>query len=388
MFTKLLFWFSFCFILYTYLGYPCLLFVWSKLLQRRVSKRSLSPEPLVSVIISSRNEEAHIEKRILNLLEQDYPLEKMEIIVVSDGSTDATADIVRRFITGAIKPSFSGWDGESGLKLITIDVTKGKAHSLNVAVVQATGEYLVLTDSRQVFHRSAIRELLGNFADPTVGCVSGELVFHEDSVTAIKTEMGLYWNFEKWVRRMESDIDSVPGVTGAIYAIRKSLFTPVPENTILDDVFLPMMVVFQGYRTIFDAKAIAYDSISKNFSMERSRKVRTLVGNYQLVRILPQLLSPATNRLFFRFISHKLFRLFVPFFFIMFIFTSATVGELFYQFVFFSTLFVLILAAFDKWLSPVPWAARLSKAVRSFASLNYFAFLAFLALFQRNRKIW
>lgn len=386
---KITFWLSVCFIFYTYIGYPCLIFMWSRFFPKKVNKHDISPEPMVSVIISSRNEETRIQKRIINLLEQDYPAEKMEIIIVSDGSTDATADVVRRFGEGDHNALHVELSEVVAIRLIELHESKGKAHALNIAVLEAKADYLVFTDSRQAFGPKAIRELVANFSDPEVGCVSGELLFYEKCLTEIRAEMGFYWNLEKRIRKMESEIDSVPGATGAIYAIRKALFRQIPEGTLLDDVFVPMMVVSQGYRAILDCKAVAYDVISSNLSEEKARKVRTLLGNYQLLAIIPQLMSPLTNRIFLSYVSHKVFRLFVPFFFIAFVLSSVMIREFFYNAIFIFTIFFLLLPAFDGFLSPIKYIGDVNKVVRTFIYLNYFALLAFLSLFSWRRKnVW
>jgi poly-beta-1,6-N-acetyl-D-glucosamine synthase len=385
---KIAFWVSACFILYTYIGYPCLIFIGSRFFPKKVNKFAISPEPMVSVIISSRNEETQIQKRIINLLEQDYPAGKMEIIIVSDGSTDATADVVRRFVEGSHKPLRAELSEVAAIRLIELLESKGKANALNIAVLEAKGDYLVFTDSRQAFGPNAIKELVANFSDPEVGCVSGELLFYENCATQIKAEMGFYWDLEKRIRKMESEFNSVPGATGAIYAIRKALFRQIPEGTLLDDVFVPMMVVFQGYRTIFDSQAVAYDVVSNNLSEEKARKVRTLLGNYQLLAIIPQLLSPVKNRIFLTYVSHKVFRLFVPFFFIAFVLSSLMIKEFTYNAIFIITIFFLLLPAFDRFLSPIKYIQNVNKMLRTFMYLNYFALLAFFSLFRRRKNVW
>lgn len=383
---KFIFWLSLCFILYTYAGYPCLLFIWSRLFPKKVNKAYFTPEPTVSVIIAAHDEERYIRKRIENLLKQNYPLEKIEIIIVSDGSTDSTNDIVKQFVSGGANQSSTHSNTLCALKLIELDESRGKPHALNIAVSQSTGEYIVFTDARQEFEPNAIKELIGNFNDPSVGCVSGELVFYRDSDSSIKTEMGFYWDLEKHIRRLESSIYSVAGATGAIYAIRKSLFSTIPEEVLLDDVFIPMNIVFHGYRTIFDSDAIAYDTISESLVHEQRRKIRTLLGNYQLLHLLPQLLSPKSNPIFFRYLSHKVFRLFIPFFFLILLFSSLIANGFFYKMTFVFSLSILILPIIDKFVFHVPFLGKVSKLASTFVLLNYFALLAFLYFIRPGKK--
>lgn len=347
---------------------------------------------MVSVIIAARNEEKNIRRRIHNILDQDYAKDKMEIIIVSDGSTDATNDIVREFIPVNQKGSYSNPDVPCTMKLIELDETKGKANALNIGIQQATGEFIVFADARQDFERNAIKELVANFNDQSVGCVSGELLLCGGPDTSMKREMremGLYWNFEKTIRKMEAAIHSAAGATGAIYAIRRWLFTRLPEETLLDDVFVPMGVVFKGYRTVFDGQAIAYDTYSEDLSQEKRRKIRTLLGNYQLLQIMPGLLSPRKNPIFFRYLTHKVFRLFIPFFFLVLLFSALMAEGFIYKLAFVFGIIILLLSLFDKVFSPFPYLRKMSTVARTFVSLNYFAFLAFFAfIFWGKKKVW
>ena len=159
----------------------------------------------------------------------------------------------------------------------------GKAGALNRAMRRATGEIVVFADVRQSFDPKAIRELVANFADAQVGAVSGELLLMDESRQEATTDVGLYWRYEKALRSLESDVHSIAGATGAIYAIRRELYEELPENTLLDDVLTPMRIVLKGKRTVFDPDAKAYDTVACCPLAEYGRKVRTLTGNYQLV---------------------------------------------------------------------------------------------------------
>jgi biofilm PGA synthesis N-glycosyltransferase PgaC len=180
-------------------------------------------------------------------------------------------------------------------------------------VALATGEILVFTDARQRFEATAIRELVANFADESVGAVSGELVVLDEQGRESSDGAGAYWRYEKRLRAMESDIHSVPGATGAIYAVRRSLFRWLPPATLLDDVVVPMKIVLGGHRAIFDPAARAYDVTAESAECEYRRKRRTLTGNYQLLVEMPALLAPWRNPIFVQFMSHKVGRLLVPY---------------------------------------------------------------------------
>ena len=384
-----LFWLSLAFIAYTYLGYPLVLMALSTLAPKRIDKRRLAPDPLVTAVVAARNEEATIEKRIKNLLGQEYPPDRLEIIIVSDGSTDATNEIVERCVSAEGVRIRAGDETVPRLRLVKLDGNRGKAHAINAGVALAHGEFIVFGDARQDFDPDAVRELVANFNDPEVGSVTGELVFYEDSATSIKAEMGLYWTFEKWIRKMEGRVHSVAGATGAIYAVRRALFEEIPEETILDDVLVPMRIVSRGYRNVFEARAIAHDVFTKDLAGEKRRKVRTLYGNYQLLRLMPELVSISGNPIFLQFVSHKIFRLFVPFFFIALFISSIIAEGVIYHVAFWTIAAAILMNMFHGPLSRVPYLGTLCAASRTFFSLNYFALLAFFYCMKPEKdKVW
>jgi hypothetical protein len=171
---------------------------------------------------------------------------------------------------------------------------------------------LVFCDARQRLAAYAVRALVADLADPAVGAATGELLLLDEREREAKDGVGLYWRYEKALRAMESEVHSTVGATGALYALRRELFTPLPEDTLLDDVLVPLRAVLAGRRTVFEPRARAYDGVCAP-EQEFRRKLRTLVGNFQLVRELPELLSPRRNPVFVQFVSHKLGRLVVPY---------------------------------------------------------------------------
>ena len=324
MLLKSLFFISLFFVFYAYAGYPIYLYVLTRMFPKPIKKRASDSFVFVSVIIAAKNEAQNIEKRINNLLQQDYPSDVMEIIVVSDGSDDDTKLIVQELANRVGGPPVR-------IRCYEYFPSQGKPSALNYGVQQASGEVIVFTDARQIFKENVVTELVKNFSDPTVGGVSGELVFLEEGESTIKVPMGAYWKYEKKIRKMESDTGSVVGATGAIYAIRKKLYKPLPPATLLDDVLTPMNIVMQGNRLVFDSFAIAYDVLSKDASQEWHRKVRTLAGNWQLLSLNSNLIFPHRNPLWLRFVSHKLARVFVPFFLILLFVTGSLQTEIFYR---------------------------------------------------------
>ena len=336
-----LFWISAVVIAYVYVGYPAILAVWAGVATRRGAavpasrvdangrggpvtfaagrraiprylsrlsngRQSNDALPGVSIVIAARNEAARLPARIENLLASDYPRHLCQIIVVSDGSTDDTAEALTAY--------------RDVLQLIEIPCS-GKATALNTAVAHAYHPILVFADARQRFAPDAIRRLVSHFADSRIGAVSGELVLDcEDASLAqasngstIADGVGTYWKYEKWLRRREATVGSTLGVTGAIYAMRRWLWQPLPPDTLLDDVLGPMRVVLRGYRVTFDAHARAFDDAAKDAASELRRKVRTLAGNFQLLAHEPRLMVPLVNPVWIQFVSHKLGRLLVPY---------------------------------------------------------------------------
>jgi poly-beta-1,6-N-acetyl-D-glucosamine synthase len=290
----LIFCLSIAFCLYTMVGYPLLLWLLSRARGRRIHKAPM--RPTVSVILPVHNGERWIGDKLKSILELEYPRHLMEIIVVDDGSSDGTRAVVDRFC------------GRAPVQLLALDRC-GKAAALNAAIKEATGEVLFFTDVRQSLHPDSLATLVACFADPRVGVVSGELVIR-DSAGIEEKSVGLYWKYEKWIRKQLSHLDSLPGATGCIYAMRRSLARPMPEDTLVDDMYLPLGAFFAGYRVVMDESARAFDYPTQ-LASEFRRKVRTLAGVYQVMRQYPELLG-WRNRMWIHFVSHKLARLLMP----------------------------------------------------------------------------
>ncbi len=283
-------------IVFAYAGYPLLLSAVARWRARPV-RRAATSEP-ATIVIVAHNEAERIGAKIDNCLAQDYA-GKLRVVVASDGSDDATNDIVRRF-------------ADRNVYLFAFPERRGKAACLNDVLEACLDDFVVFCDVRQRLESNAVSALMANFADAEVGAVSGELAFENGSVGGFGEGVDAYWRYEKWIRRNEASIDSVVGVSGALYAMRRELWQPIPARTILDDVLVPMNVVMQGRRVVFEPEAIAWDRPSAKAAQERRRKVRTLAGNFQLPALRPALLSPWRNRVFVQFLCHKLLRLFVP----------------------------------------------------------------------------
>ena len=370
---KWLFWASVAVILYTYAGYPAWLWLRARLRPRPVQRSPYWAS--VSVVMVVHNEEKALGPKLENLLSLDYPSEKLELVVVSDGSTDATEQIFERY---APNPR---------LRTLCFSECRGKAACLNDGIAAAQADLVLFTDVRQPIEKDALRLLAENFADPTVGCVSGELMLGNPDSGEARQGTGLYWRVEKMIRDLESSSGSVVGATGAIYAARRQLLPLVPAGTILDDVFIPMAIVRTGHRVLFDGRAHAWDTPNLGGRREFARKVRTLSGNYQLVQLAPWLLGN-TNPLRFEFVSHKLMRLAAPFALALALLSSALIQEPFYRAATIAQLAFYLVALLERPLVHAGPLGRIAGAAWTFVVLNAAALVAFTNFVTGRKPVW
>jgi poly-beta-1,6-N-acetyl-D-glucosamine synthase len=368
---KWLFWLSAGVILYTYAGYAAWLWLRASWRARPVKRAPITP--LLSVVMVVRNEEVVLKDKLQNLLQLDYPPERLQIVVVSDGSTDRTEQILREYAP------------DPRVTAVLNQLSRGKACGLNDGIESAQGEIILFTDARQKLERESARLLVENFADPDVGCASGELMLGSDEAGEGMKGLGLYWRVEKRIREWESESSSVVGATGAIYAVRRNLLVPVPTGTLLDDVYIPMSVIRRRSRVIFDSRARAWDSPDLGGAREFSRKVRTLNGNYQLLQIAPWLLS-GSNSLRFEFVSHKLLRLAAPFALVAALVSSAFLREPVYRIALISQLTFYGLGLLGMARLKRGLLARAADAAFTFVVLNTAAVVAF-GNFVTGRKV-
>lgn len=294
--VSILFWVSIGLVAYTFIGYPMVLAVWSTLRPRRWRQEPC--EPAVSIVISAYNEAALIVRKVQNLLALDYPRNGVEILVGSDGSTDGTGERLLEV-------------SDERLHVFDFPQRRGKPAVLNALVPRALGEIVVLCDVRQTFEQGVLRALVRSFADPRVGAVSGEVILTTEGETLVTEGSGLYWRYETFIRSRECLVDSSIAVTGPIYAVRKELFEPIPPDTLVEDLLIPLRIARRGYRVIVDPEARAFDSAFATAGQESTRKVRTLAGNFQLFARERWLFNPFKNRLWWQTLSHKGLRLLI-----------------------------------------------------------------------------
>lgn len=369
---RLIFWVSAAVVIYAYALYPLLVAALGRLVSRP-GAAGKGPASF-SIIVTAFNERTTILRRVRELLQLIANSEQRgELIVVSDGSTDGTVAVLEE----ARSPE---------LRVIDLPQNVGKAAALNQAAAAATGQVMVFADVRQSWASDALQWLLQGFSDSAVGAVSGELIL--ESAPGVMAGVGLYWRYEKWLRRREGHLHSCVGVTGAISAVRRELFQPIPQGTVLDDVYWPLVVAMHGSRVIHEERARAYDRLPDRARDELRRKVRTLCGNFQLVAMLPSLLVPWRNPIWFQFVSHKISRLLVPWALILMLVSSALLPGVFYRVALWAQVafYVLALAGSRRWI-----ASRLSvaSAASSFVVLNTAAWLAFWVWVSGgSRKSW
>lgn len=295
---KLLFWLSLFLLIYAFIGYPLFIGLLAGFFPKPLSPtKDPAKKFSTSIVLVVYNGNALIRQRLENLLSQDYPIQ--EIVVVCDGCTDGTCTTVSSF-------------EDPRVKLLSMPTRSGKADGLNLGISQARGEIVVLTDLRQSFERDTVSRLVEPFFSPEVGAVSGALEIMPSSHGVAKG-VDTYWSLEKRIRHAESRFHSCIGCTGAVYAIRRSLFSPIPRDTLLDDVVIPMHIALSGYRVVFEPRATAFDPQPLAPARESIRKRRTLAGNFQIMFRYLQWLHPWKNRLWWQLFSHKYLRVLAPF---------------------------------------------------------------------------
>jgi len=417
------FWLLVAFVAYVYMGYPLGLHLWRRLWPRPLAANGMGGRtPGVSIVIAARNEGRRLAGRIDNLLNLDYPAAQRQIIIVSDGSTDDSLEVLARY--------------EPAVEIVALP-EGGKARALNAGVERARFGLLVFADARQAFAPDALQMLIAPFSDPKVGAVSGELVLEGEArdrrtpasdrrgrtvrpiaadaerrapanrrhstPSTIAEGVGLYWRYEKQIRRDESAVASTMGATGAMYAMRRSLWRPLPDETILDDVLAPMRCVLAGSRVLFEDRARAYDRTARNAKDEIRRKRRTLAGNYQLCWLEPALLLPWRNPAWIQFVSHKVARLAVPYalpplWLLSFLLIRRSMV---YAAAFAAQCLFYLLATYGAWLErheagtardpwtkpPVPAAERLARVALTVLVMNASAVTGLVALLTRQ-KVW
>ncbi len=286
-------------IIYSYIGYPIVLFVLSSLFSRQTRRADITPR--VSLIITARNEEKDIRAKLENALDMDYPEELYEIIVASDCSTDRTDDIVRSF-------------ADRGVILYREDRHYGKTITQNHAVKHSTGEILVFSDATTIYEKHALRAIVRQFADPQVGCVAGQLIYIDPNSTTVGKGCSSYWNYEKLIKHFESRLGSLIGVSGCLYAVRRSCQVRLRDDMI-DDFVIASEIRGMGLRTVYEPEAMAFEDTNKGYRDEFKMRVRIVKQTLNAIWRYRSLMKGHEDGSYaFQMISHKVMRYLVPFF--------------------------------------------------------------------------
>ena len=360
---------SSAFVLYVLFGYPLIAMVWSRVRAKPVAK-SFVPRT-VSILLPVHNGDRWLADKLGSIRQLNYPQELLDVIVISSASLDDTVKIANEHV-------------RPGLRVIEVE-QPGKAKALNAGLAMARGEILFFTDVRQSLAPDSLRALVEHFGDPEVGVVSGELMIREGN-SYEEASVGLYWKYEKVIRSAQSRIDSVPGATGAIYAMRRRLAHALPDGVLLDDVYLPVLAYFQGYRISWEPGAKAFD-YPASLKTEFWRKVRTLAGVYQIIGIFPRLLVP-NHRLWIHFVSHKLGRLLLPYALLAILVSSFQLPGVWKYMALVVQAGVYGLALFDGILPDTPVVKRLSSPANTFVVLMAAAVTGASVLFISPQKLW
>jgi cellulose synthase/poly-beta-1,6-N-acetylglucosamine synthase-like glycosyltransferase len=307
--ATVLFWSSVIILLYAYIGYPLMLAAIGFFVGR--SKAPLEYLPRISVLIAAYNEEAGIRKKIEQTLALDYPADKMDILILSDCSTDRTDEIVKGI-------------RDSRVKLCRATQRRGKTNAQNLGASVAQGEVLVFSDATTVYHPMALQYLACNFADPRVGAVSGRYqYFDPEGNSPTGLGMRVFWNYENLIKMMQSRIGTISGCCGCIYAVRRSAFT-VLQPEVISDLVQPLWAIQKGYRVVFEDRALAYEETTKSSKQEFFMRVRVVTRGMRGILSVPGLLNPLKFAwVSFQLISHKLLRWLVPLFMLLLLVSNA-----------------------------------------------------------------
>ncbi|HEX5705138.1 MAG TPA: glycosyltransferase family 2 protein [Pyrinomonadaceae bacterium] len=366
------FWFGAAALIYTYAAYPVLVTLVSVLRPRRLKRGPY--QPAVSVIITAYNEERDIAGKLENTLALDYPKELLEIIVASDCSSDRTDEIVRGFES-------------RGVKLYRQPQRLGKTTAQNAAVERARGEILLFSDATTMYQPDVLRAMMPNFADPSVGCVAGRLVYVDPSGSSVGRGAVTYWNYETFVKKHESRACSLIGASGCMYAVRRSAYLPLyPEAH--GDFIIATKMVQQGLRTVFEPGAVCTEETNRRVSNELSMRVRVITQTFNDLWRHRAMLNPFRSGFFaVQLFSHKVMRYLVPFFLVLTFATSASLvtTSLFYRLAFAIQVIGYGCAALSAALERVGIRSRLLALPQYFVLANVASVLALYKLVRGER---
>jgi cellulose synthase/poly-beta-1,6-N-acetylglucosamine synthase-like glycosyltransferase len=345
--AKLLFWISSGFVVYVYVGYPFLL--WGLQAVVRSSPAKESVEPSVSLLVAAYNEAAVMADKIRNSLVIDYPVDKLEVVIASDGSKDATAEIVRSFAQG---------DSGGRIRLLNFEENRGKMAVLNDAVRELRGEIVAFSDASSMLAADSVRIVVQSFSDPRVGAASGVYRLLKKDQARLGSQEDLYWKYETFLKVQEAKLGAFTGAHGSLYAIRRVLYPFPSPGTINDDFTIPMRILERGYRVAYEPAAVAYEEAHEMEGF--SRRVRITAGNIEQLREIKSLIWPPRPFVLFCLLSHKTGRLFVPVLMVIALASNIALGRQFpYDWLLLGQVLFYGLAVLGATVSPKPKVLRL-----------------------------
>jgi cellulose synthase/poly-beta-1,6-N-acetylglucosamine synthase-like glycosyltransferase len=369
--AQIIFWIAVLVPFYAYIGFPLVLLALRLVIHREVKKGPI--RPFISLLIPAYNEDDVIARKIENSLALNYPADRLEIVVASDGSKDQTAETAQKLADG------------NRVRVLAFAQNRGKIATLNASVPELRGEIVVFSDASAMLPADSVRRLIENFADPAVGAVSGLYkIVKADEVDVGKSE-DLYWRYETFLKIQESHLASILGGHGQMHAIRKNLYPYPPPGTINDDYIIPVSVLAKGYRAVYEPTAVVYEEAHEMTGF--GRRIRIMAGNVQQLREIKRLLSPLRPMPLFFFLSHKVIRLLVPFAMLEALIANMfLLGNRFYFAIFCAQLAFYLLAALG---TVLPLRPKILMLPFYFTMINAAAFLGFYhALTHRRSMAW
>ena len=369
-----IFWFASFIVIYSYVIYPMILITADQLFPSKLFLRS-EDQPNVSIVIAAYNEEKVIERRIQNCLALDYPRDKLEVIIASDGSSDKTDEIVEQF-------------KDQGVKLLGHENRRGKVNVLNEVVPQAKNDIVIFSDANTMFARDSVKKIVQYFADSRIGCVCGCLQFVNADGSKTGELEGIYWRYETMLKKLEGKRGALLGANGAIFAIRKNLFHECPADTIIEDFVLPMKILESGFKVVYDVEAMALEEAAHKIIHEKERRIRIGAGDFQALSRLWRMLDPRRGFPALAFLSHKVLRWFAPFF-LVFAFASNIflVSQPLYLFIFFLQCLFYSFAFVGQVLSWSGVNTRIFGIAYYFVSMNLALFLGLIRFLTNTQKV-
>jgi cellulose synthase/poly-beta-1,6-N-acetylglucosamine synthase-like glycosyltransferase len=368
------FWIFVAIILYTYVGYTLLIPIIALFFQRKSIKRNI--EPKVTFLITAYNEEKYIAAKLEDTLSLDYPKEKLEVMVASDGSTDRTDEIVKGF-------------ADKGVVLKRVEGRVGKTATQNEVVKAATGEIIVFSDATTKYSKDAIRKIVRNYADESVGAVSGRYEYVNPTGAPVGIGTILFWKYENFIKSMQTRVKTITGCCGCIYSVRKEAYVSLPPD-IISDLVEPLKIIERGYRIVFEPEAIAYEETTEKPSEEFKMRIRVITRAMRGILFVKSLLNPFKYPFVaFQLISHKVLRWLIPFFLIgLLVSNYFLIGRhLFYNLVFAGQIVFYLSALIGLLTDRFGHKMKVLAIPLYFCVVNYASFIAFFKTLKGQKTI-